>query len=752
MLGRGRRQGLARTWAARSGLRWESVSVQARARRERAAATAAAGAAADKTDFPVCIVGGGPVGLLLSSLLSQYKVRHCLLERRAVPTSHPQAHFINARSMEILQGHSPASFSAIVAKMPPSEYWRDFVYCYSVTGRAYSRIDHFASAPRRFWGDTPASVVHLPQNKFEGILRHEASERASECGAELMFGHAVSGYEWGQDKRPQHVVHLQESSSSTVGELQKSIKCTYLVAADGASSLTRQSLGISLGGAPALQTLMNVHFTCPGLKARLQPRPAMLYFVFNEALVAVFVAHDPESDEWVCQVPLFPPYRTSQDFDEQSLLRLLRAGLGVETLNSAPAAAAAALDIKILSVSTWTMHAEVASRFANSQDNVFLAGDAAHRFPPAGGFGMNTGLQDAHNLAWRLALVVHGASSPLLLQGYSRERRAVAQANTDLSMANYNKSLTSARLLGVDPALAKAALASVSLLPVPFAARRVAVNALLNTGLSTLAWLKDGSNTLSELRVRALKAQVDRGSSLPLLFPAEDIGFAYQDTQVPTTATPHQQVEVEMVGGTSHRLRVGARIPHVWLQLFNSETSWGPRSSVIISTVNLAALMARAHGRPETVILVFIRADRAERDTQLDQWRRTFGAASNLFKVVVVEEAVSEGPPRMTHADLQTLQQCPRHSGMSDGSVSSASAPSPTANELLTATIAEITSLTDVTGCWADSMLSAGWSHTAVAIRPDGHTAAILSSKCAALAAEEMQTFVENCSRLYNLV
>lgn len=703
---------------------------------------------ANDSHFPVCIVGGGPVGLLLSSLLSQYKVRHCLLERRAEPTSHPQAHFINARSMEILQGHSPTSFRAIVDKMPPSEYWRDFVYCYSVTGRAYSRVDHFASAPRRFWSDTPASVVHLPQNKFEGILRHEASQRARECGAELFFGHAVTGYDWAkEDSREHHVVHLQRpeggSNSISATANSASLQCTYLVAADGASSLARQSLGISLGGAPALQTLMNIHFTCPGLKARLKPRPAMLYFVFNEATVAVFVAHDPESDEWVCQVPLFPPYRTQQDFDDKSLLRLLRAGLGVE----APPQAALD-DIKILSVSTWTMHAEVASQFSNSQDNVFLAGDSAHRFPPAGGFGMNTGLQDAHNLAWRLALVVHGSSSPLLLQGYSRERRAVAQANTDLSMANYKKSITSARLLGVDPVLAKAALASVSLLPVPFAARRTAVNALLDAGLSTLSWLKDGSNVLSELRVRALQAQVDRGSSLPLLFPAEDIGFAYQDChELPG------QAEVKMVDCTSHHLRVGARIPHVWMRLITSSSSSSSSSpgqpAAVISTVNLAAIMARSHEMPVTMILVFVRdGDRARRNLQLEQWCRLFGGATNsgLYKVLAVEAVSNEGG-RLTHAHLQALQQCPRHSGVSDGPSGSEPCSTPTAVGDELPAIKEVAAVADLTGCWADSMLSAGWSHTAVAIRPDGHTAAILSSKSATLSREEMQRFVHTVVR-----
>jgi cation diffusion facilitator CzcD-associated flavoprotein CzcO len=73
---------------------------------------------------PVCILGGGPVGLLLSSQLSSYGINHCIVERRETPTKHPQAHFMNARTMEILQAHLPKTFNSVVHEMPPSETWR----------------------------------------------------------------------------------------------------------------------------------------------------------------------------------------------------------------------------------------------------------------------------------------------------------------------------------------------------------------------------------------------------------------------------------------------------------------------------------------------------------------------------------------------------------------------------------------------------------------------------------------------------
>jgi 2-polyprenyl-6-methoxyphenol hydroxylase-like FAD-dependent oxidoreductase len=82
---------------------------------------------------------------------------------------------------------------------------------------------------------------------------------------------------------------------------------------------------------------------------------------------------------------------------------------------------------------------------------VLLAGDAAHRFPPSGGFGMNTGVQDAHNLGWKLAAVLQGAAGEGLLRSYQAERRPVAEANTALSVANWNEAVKVPSALGLDP-------------------------------------------------------------------------------------------------------------------------------------------------------------------------------------------------------------------------------------------------------------------------------------------------------------
>ncbi len=97
------------------------------------------------------------------------------------------------------------------------------------------------------------------------------------------------------------------------------------------------------------------------------------------------------------------------------MLTLLKAGLFAASVDHP---SPSPLKIEIKSINSWVMHAQVARSFANEHGNVFLVGDSAHRFPPAGGFGMNTGLQDAHNLAWKLAWVLQGRASQRLLSSY----------------------------------------------------------------------------------------------------------------------------------------------------------------------------------------------------------------------------------------------------------------------------------------------------------------------------------------------
>ncbi|KAK9846335.1 hypothetical protein WJX81_001811 [Elliptochloris bilobata] len=476
-------------------------------------------------------------------------VRSLLLERASALTQHPQAHFINNRTMEVFrqlrwgEGAHPSArlgsahgaqaawpgpglgsglgcgslADAVAAASPPLEQWRRFVYCESALGRVLGETDHFEGqdAPR-VPDRSPVGVAHLPQSRLLPMLLDLAT--APGVPGRVRFGHAVTDLR----HTPSGVVATLETHAQ--GSAQE-VACEFLVAADGSRSALRRALGVPLDGEPALQHLLNIHFCAPALGAALlddtqtldsnlssevRSRAAMLYFVFNADVVAVLVAHDLRAGEFVAQVPIFPPLQSAADFDEAACLALVRAAVGDR-----------AADMRIAGVRTWTMSAQVAERFQDGR--VFLAGDAAHHFPPAGGFGMNTGIQDAHNLAWKLAAVLQGAAGPELLRSYGAERRPIALANTALSVANWRAAMRIPQALGLDPAAAKllsdaAASRVFGLLP-----GRVA-KGLLSAGLALGRAAAVARVPLAAPRLRAILAS---GAALRLQFPAEDLGFVY---------------------------------------------------------------------------------------------------------------------------------------------------------------------------------------------------------------------------------
>src|SRR5262249_59387245 len=125
-----------------------------------------------------------------------------------------------------------------------------------------------------------------------------------------------------------------------------------------------------------------------------------------------FVAHDLAST-WVYMHPWDPDHESAADYTEDACTAIVRRALGTDTV-----------PFTIRTIRTWTMTAQVAQRYREGR--VILVGDAAHRFPPTGGLGLNTGVQDAHNLAWKIAAVDAGWAPDSLLDTYDAERRPVA--------------------------------------------------------------------------------------------------------------------------------------------------------------------------------------------------------------------------------------------------------------------------------------------------------------------------------------
>ncbi|KAG1708605.1 hypothetical protein DVH05_022233 [Phytophthora capsici] len=557
----------------------------------------------------VLVVGGGPVGLATAFMLEKlYNVPTRIVERQRSPTSHPQAHFINLRTMEVLYGAMPEFHDRLLAQAAPSVLWRDYIYCTGVgKNREIARVDQFGPCIPRdtieqatATGDSlrdslsslsPTQFLHFPQNRFESMLDEflTGNDVHVERGVEMEGLKLPTG-----GSTPE--VTLRHLDTNTV----ETKNYDFVVGADGAHSLVRQLCGIDMAGTRNLQSIANVHFTSKTLSEAARENPAMLYFVFNKDVVGILIAHDLNQGEWVFQIPFFPPQESIPwDFSTAQCKEIVRHILPKNVKVSDD-------DIKILSAGQWRMGARVAKQYDAGQQRVFLVGDAAHQFPPAGGFGMNTGLQDAHNLAWKLALAIQtnseqakaassGIDSQALLRSYGRERQLIAKTNTQFSLSNVARTMKIPRALNVSHDNAQTLAKIINSAPMqllPLRAQREIAQRIMRVGKLPLGLLdeaKDAGGAGSALgnHMRAsVQDIVTRRKTLGMMFYHFDIGFSYDAPSWAARAKKlmqdpalDQSVEfrTEVGGGNdiiySPTFRVGERFPHFWCISKNMKVS-----------------------------------------------------------------------------------------------------------------------------------------------------------------------------------
>jgi hypothetical protein len=198
----------------------------------------------------------------------------------------------------------------------------------------------------------------------------------------------------------------------------QAVRARYVIAADGASSPVRTWLGINESGTGRFGHSVNVHFQAD-LSGYVQDKPFMLFWIVNGQTQGTIARASADDNRWTYNFAGEP----DREYSSAELIEQVRLAVGD-----------ADLQVEVLDVMHWDYEQSVTDRWRAG--SVLLAGDAAHRFPPHGAFGMNSGVQDAHNLAWKLAAVLRGTAAPALLDTYEVERKPVAVANGRQALAN----------------------------------------------------------------------------------------------------------------------------------------------------------------------------------------------------------------------------------------------------------------------------------------------------------------------------
>jgi putative polyketide hydroxylase len=377
--------------------------------------TAGAAGRGPDHEVAVLIVGGGIVGLSAAAFLAARGVPALLVERRAEALAHPRARVINPRTVEL---YRQIGLEAAIQAARSRAYYSAGLVIRAQTLSATERVtDEMQAAPgqggsageRPGSGSSqvsPATWIPIDQDELERLVRG----RAVELGADVRFSAELTSFEPG----PGGV--LATVRDRMTGGI-RTVRADYLIAADGHRSAIRGQLGIGLDGPGALNHILCFVFEAD-LSAPLRGRHLAVGH-FDRPRPGTSIISDREG-RWVLSMPYRPEAESLGSFTPQRCAELARAAVGVPGLELS---LVTQLGEEVVLLG-YEVSAQVAERFADGR--VFLAGDAAHAMPPAGAFGAGTGIQDAHNLAWKLAAVLHGQAGPQLLASYDTERRPVA--------------------------------------------------------------------------------------------------------------------------------------------------------------------------------------------------------------------------------------------------------------------------------------------------------------------------------------
>lgn len=366
-------------------------------------------------DAPVLIAGGGLVGLSAAMFLARHGIRSIAVEKLKTPSTLPRAAFFHMRTFELFRS---AGIEDAVRRQSEKEFEPDggVVALDTLAGDEIGAfipnlnegVEALSSCRRWF----------VSQPGLEPILRR----RAEEVGASVINGE-VTGAEQDADGVTATLRDVETGAERT-------LRARYLIAAEGARSRIRDQLGIAMQGRGVFSNSITIYFRAD-LSPLLAGKNYSLIYINNPVLHGFFRLEKNARRGFLGVNTVGDPYsdpegaaNAASDISESRQIELVRAAAGVPDL-----------PVELEGCARWRATSDVAERYKAGR--IFLAGDAAHLMPPNGGFGGNTGIHDAHNLAWKMAMVLKGEAGPGLLETYEAERKPVGRMTVDQAYARY---------------------------------------------------------------------------------------------------------------------------------------------------------------------------------------------------------------------------------------------------------------------------------------------------------------------------
>ena len=355
----------------------------------------------------VLIIGSGPAGSTAALALATYGIDHLVVTKYRWTADTPRAHITNQRTMEVFRDLGVEE--QVNALATPHELMGDTVFCTSLAGEEIGRLRTWETEPYReadLRSASPTLNCDIPQTLLEPILVAKASER----GSRFLFNTEYLSLEQDEGGVTALVV------DRITGE-EYEIRAKYLIGADGGRSKVAAQMELPMEGQMDIAGSMNIVFKCD-LSKYVAHRPSVLYWVLQPGstiggiglgLIRMVRTWDEWLIVWGYDINEEPPVLT-----EEMVVGIVKNLVGDQDL-----------DVKLLSTSLWGNNKMYATKY--DKGRVFCAGDAVHRHPPSNGLGSNTSVQDAYNLAWKLAMVIKGQAGEGLLDTYNAERSPVGK-------------------------------------------------------------------------------------------------------------------------------------------------------------------------------------------------------------------------------------------------------------------------------------------------------------------------------------